>query len=152
MDVYIRDQRFWRRDPRFHNGHRQRQRRSDRLILADFEYQEERDEYHCAKGRVFRLQVKRVVQDGTICRRYSHKGEGCQEGQHPMDNIQWLLYCMVHNIGKIMNYGSVDPDSHEPSGTPPSGRPFASLLPGNLGQRTDHRTDTSSPRMISPPL
>ena len=20
-------------------------------------------------------------------------------------NIQWLLYCMVHNIGKIANYG-----------------------------------------------
>lgn len=20
-------------------------------------------------------------------------------------NIQWLLYCMVHNIGKILNYG-----------------------------------------------
>ena len=20
-------------------------------------------------------------------------------------NIQWLLYCMVHNIGKVVNYG-----------------------------------------------
>jgi len=20
-------------------------------------------------------------------------------------NIQWLLYCMVHNIGKVTNYG-----------------------------------------------
>jgi len=20
-------------------------------------------------------------------------------------NIQWLLYCMIHNIGKILNYG-----------------------------------------------
>jgi IS5 family transposase len=23
-------------------------------------------------------------------------------------NIQWLLYCMVHNIGKIVNYGCID--------------------------------------------
>lgn len=22
-------------------------------------------------------------------------------------NIQWLLYCIVHNIGKIMKYGNV---------------------------------------------
>jgi hypothetical protein len=20
-------------------------------------------------------------------------------------NIQWMLYCMIHNIGKIVNYG-----------------------------------------------
>jgi hypothetical protein len=47
---------------------------------------------------------------------------------------------------------SVEPDVYEPSGTPPSGRLFVSLLTDNLEQRTDHRTDTSSPRMISPPL
>jgi hypothetical protein len=47
---------------------------------------------------------------------------------------------------------SVEPDVYEPFGTLPFGRLFAFLLPDNLEQRTDHRTDTSSPRMISPPL
>ena len=176
LDAYIPDKRFRRRDPRFHDEHRQRQRRSDRLSLADFRYEEERDEYLCPKGRVFRLQVKGTVQDGTIYRRYSNEGEGCkgcelkarcvkgkkakrstvmvpvgsvvgnlskamgakvdsEKGRRIYHhriaiaepvfanirtwkamnrftvrgkikaNIQWLLYCMVHNIGKILNYG-----------------------------------------------
>jgi len=176
LDAYIPDKRFRRRDPRFHDGHRQRQRRSDRLTLADFRYQEERDEYLCPRGRVFRLQVKGTVQDGTIYRRYSNEGEGCkgcelkvrcvkgdkakrsavmvpvgsvvgnltkamgakvdsERGRRiyhhriaiaepvfanirilkamnrftlrgkTKANIQWLLYCMVHNIGKIINSG-----------------------------------------------
>jgi transposase len=176
LDAYIPDKRFRRRDPRFHDEHRQRQRRSERLSLADFRYEEERDEYLCPKGRVFRLQVKGTVQDGTIYRRYSNEGEGCkgcelkarcvkgkkakrssvmvpvgsvignlskamaakvdsEKGRRIYHhriaiaepvfanirtwkamnrftvrgkikaNIQWLLYCMVHNIGKILNYG-----------------------------------------------
>jgi transposase len=176
LDAYIPDKRFRRRDPRFHDEHRQRQRRSDRLSLADFRYEEERDEYLCPKGRVFRVQVKGTVQDGTIYRRYSNEGEGCkgcelkarcvkgkkakrstvmvpvgsvignlskamgakvdsEKGRRIYHhriaiaepvfanirtwkamnrftvrgkikaNIQWLLYCMVHNIGKILNYG-----------------------------------------------
>ena len=176
LDAYIPDKRFRRRDPRFHDGHRQRQRRSDRLTLADFRYQEERDEYLCPTGGVFRLQVKGTVVDGTIYRRYSHEGEGCkgcelkarcvkgkkakrstvmipvgsvignlskamaakvdsEKGRRIYHhriaiaepvfanirtlkamnrftvrgkikaNIQWLLYCMIHNIGKILNYG-----------------------------------------------
>jgi len=44
LDASIPDKRFRRRDPRFEREHRQRQRRSGRLTLADFEYQEERDE------------------------------------------------------------------------------------------------------------
>jgi transposase len=176
LDAYIPDKRFRRRDPRFHDEHRQRQRRSDRLTLADFRYQEERDEYLCPTGGVFRLQVKGTVVDGTIYRRYSHEGEGCkgcelkarcvkgkkakrstvmipvgsvignlskamaakvdsEKGRRIYHhriaiaepvfanirtlkamnrftvrgkikaNIQWLLYCMIHNIGKILNYG-----------------------------------------------
>lgn len=176
LDAYIPDKRFRRRDPRFHDEHRQRQRRSDRLTLADFRYEEERDEYFCPKGRVFRLQVKGTVQGGTIYRRYSHEGEGCtgcelkgrcvkgkrakrsnvmvpvgsvvgnlskamgakvdtERGRRIYHrriaiaepvfaniriwkamnrftlrgkikaNIQWLLYCIVHNIGKIINSG-----------------------------------------------
>jgi len=78
LDAYIPDKRFRRRDPRFHDEHRQRQPRSDRLTLADFRHQEQRDEYLCPKGRVFRLQVKRAVADGVIYRRYSNEGESCK--------------------------------------------------------------------------
>jgi transposase len=176
LDAYIPDKRFRRRDPRFHDEHRQRQQRSDRLTLADFRHQEQRDEYLCPKGRVFRLQVKRAVADGIIYRRYSNEEEGCKgcelkarcvKGKkakrstvmvpvgnvvgnltkamaakidsewgrriyhHRMAiaepvfanirvhkvmnrftlrgrikvNIQWLLYCMVHNIGKLLTRG-----------------------------------------------
>jgi len=176
LDAYIPDKRFRRRDPRFEREHKQRQRRTDRLTIADFEHQEERDEYRCPQGRVFRLQVKRAVADGVIYRRYSNEGEGCkgcelkarcvkgkkakrstvmipvgnvvgnltkpmaakidsERGRriyhHRMAiaepvfanirtykamnrftlrgkikvNIQWLLYCMVHNIGKLLTRG-----------------------------------------------
>jgi len=176
LDAYIPDKRFRRRDPRFEREHRQRQRRTDRLTLGDFEYQEERDEYRCPQGRVFRLEVKETVNDGVIYRRYSNDGEGCkgcelkarcirrnkakrryvmvpvgsvignltkamaakidsEKGRRIYHhriaiaepvfaniridkamnrftlrgkikvNIQWLLYCMVHNIGKILNFG-----------------------------------------------
>ena len=50
LDAYIPDKRFRRRDPRFEREHRQRQRRTDRLTLADFEHQEERGEYRCPHG------------------------------------------------------------------------------------------------------
>jgi hypothetical protein len=176
LDAYIPDKRFRRRDPRFHDEHRHRHPRSDRLTLADFRYQEERDEYRCPQGRVFRLEGKETVNDGVIYRRYSNDQEGCkgcelkarcirrnkakrryvmvpvgsvignltkamaakvdsEKGRriyhHRMAiaepvfanirtfkamnrftlrgkikvNIQWLLYCMIHNIGKILNYG-----------------------------------------------
>jgi transposase len=176
LDAYIPDKRFRRRDERFNDEHRQRQRRSDRLTLADFRHQEERDEYLCPKGRVFRLQVKATVADGVLYRRYSNEGGGCkgcelkarcvkgrkakrstvmvpvgsvvgnltkamaakidsEQGRRiyyrriaiaepvfaniridkAMNrftlrgkikvNIQWLLYCIVHNIGKILNFG-----------------------------------------------
>jgi len=176
LDAYIPDKRFRRRDPRFEREHRQRQRRTDRLALADFEHQEERDEYRCPKGRVFRLEVKETVNDGVIYRRYSNDGGGCkgcelkvrcvkgkktkrryvmvpvgsvlgnltkamaskidsEKGRRIYHrriaiaepvfanirtykamnrftlrgkikvNIQWLLYCMVHNIAKILNFG-----------------------------------------------
>jgi len=176
LDAYIPDKRFRRRDPRFEREHKQRQRRTDRLTIADFEHHEGRDEYRCPQGRVFRLEVKETVNDGVIYRRYSNDGEGCKgcelktrcvkgkkakrstvmvpvgsvignltkamaakvdsekgrriyhrriaiaepvfanirtfKAMHRFTlrgkikvNIQWLLYCMVHNIGKILNYG-----------------------------------------------
>ena len=176
LDAYIPDKRFRRRDPRFEREHKQRQRRSDRLTLADFEYQEERDEYYCPHGEVFRLEVKTAIRDGVIYRGYRSKGMGCKgcelkarcvkgkkvkrkrlmvpvgsilgnltkamaakidsdKGRRIYHqriaiaepvfanirvhkvmnrftlrgrikvNIQWLLYCMVHNIGKILTRG-----------------------------------------------
>jgi transposase len=176
LDAYIPDKRFRRCDSRFEREHKQRQRRTDRLTLADFEHHEERDEYRCPQGRVFKLQVKGTVTDGIIYRRYLNDGnacEGCElkarcikgkktKRKHLMVpvgsvignltkamaakidsekgrriyhhrmaiaepvfanirtdkamnrftlrgkikvNIQWLLYCMVHNIAKILNYG-----------------------------------------------
>jgi transposase len=176
LDAYIPDKRFRRRDSRFEREHKQRQRRTNRLTLADFEHHEERDEYRCPQGRVFRLEVKETVNDGVIYRRYSNDEEGCdgcelkvrcirrnkakrryvmvpvgsvpgrltkamaakidsEKGRRIYHrriaiaepvfanirvrkvmnrftlrgrikvNIQWLLYCMVHNIGKILNFG-----------------------------------------------
>ena len=176
LDAYIPDKRFRRRDPRFEREHRQRQRRSDRLTLADFGYQEERDEYGCPHGEVFRLQVKTVIADGVIYKGYHSDGKRCKECElkarcvkgkkvkrkylmvpvgnvvgnltkamaakidsergrriyhqriaiaepvfanirvHKVMNrftlrgkikvnIQWLLYCIVHNIGKILTRG-----------------------------------------------
>jgi transposase len=176
LDAYIPDKRFRRRDSRFEREHKQRQRRTDRLTIADFEHQEQRDEYRCPHGRVFRLEVKETINDGVIYRRYSNDEKGCEGceikarcirrnktkrryvmvpvGSVPgrltkamaakIDsekgrriyhhriaiaepvfanirvrnlmnrftlrgkikvNIQWLLYCIVHNIGKILNFG-----------------------------------------------
>jgi hypothetical protein len=176
LDAYIPDKRFRRRDSRFDREHKQRQRRTDRLTIADFEHHEERDEYRCPQGRVFRHEGKETVKDGVIYRRYGNHEEGCggcgmrarclrrnkakrryvmvpvgsvlgnltkamaakidsDKGRRIYHrriaiaepvfanirvrkvmnrftlrgrikvNIQWLLYCMVHNIGKILNFG-----------------------------------------------
>jgi len=43
----------------FMMSNRQRHPRSDRLTLADFRYQEERDEYRCPQGRVLGLRGKK---------------------------------------------------------------------------------------------
>ena len=50
LDAYIPDKRFRRCDPRFEREHKQRQRRTDRLTIADFEHYEGRDEYRCPGG------------------------------------------------------------------------------------------------------
>jgi transposase len=172
LDAYIPDKRFRKRDPRFQGGGGKR----DKFTLADFERNEERDEYFCPHGKVFRLDVKEAVTDGVIYRRYVKDTDGCkgcelkfrcikgkkterkylmvpvgsvpgnltkamaakvdtEEGRriYPQRlavvepvfanieihkgmnrftlrskikvNIQWMLYCMIHNIGKILNYG-----------------------------------------------
>jgi transposase len=176
LDAYIPDKRFRRRDPRFRAWSTNGFGRSKRFTLADFQRDEERDEYLCPNGKVFRLQVRKVVIDGIIYRQYVKDRDECQDcalaprcikgkrttrkhlmvpvGSVPgnlsramaakvdteegrriyhqrlaivepvfaniethkrMDrftlrgkikvNIQWMLYCMIHNIGKILHYG-----------------------------------------------
>ena len=78
LDAYIPDKRFRGRDPRFQGEHRQRQRGTDRLTLADFKHQEERDEYLCPEGKVFRLAVKETVTDGVIYRRCLNDRDDCK--------------------------------------------------------------------------
>jgi len=176
LDAYIPDKRFRKRDPRFQGGGGKRDTRVGKFTLADFERNEERDEYLCPHGKVFRLDVKEAVTDGVIYRRYvkdTDECKGCElkfrclkgkktqrkylmvpvgsvpgnftkamaakvdteEGRriYPQRlavvepvfanieihkgmnrftlrskikvNIQWMLYCMIHNIGKILTYG-----------------------------------------------
>jgi len=177
LDAYIPDKRFRRRDLRFRVKSTNRFGVLKKFTPADFQRHEEKDEYLCPNGKVFRSQVREVVIDGVIYRRYIKKDrDGCQgcalkprcikgkrtnrrylmvplgavpgnlskamaakvdsekgrriypqrlavvepvfaniETHKGMNrftlrsrikvNIQWMLYCMIHNIGKILNYG-----------------------------------------------
>ena len=176
LDAYIPDKRFRRRDPRFGAWSTNRFGVLKKFTPADFQRHEEKDEYLCPNGKVFRSQVREVVVDGIIYGRYVKDRDECQDcglkprcikgkktnrkylmvpvGSVPGNlsrvmaakvdsekgrriypqrlavvepvfanieihkgmnrftlrskikvNIQWMLYCMVHNIGKILNYG-----------------------------------------------
>ena len=176
LDAYIPDKRFRRRDSRFEVKNTNRLGAHKLFSLADFQRHEERDEYVCPNGKVFRLNRKEVVTDGVIYRWYRKDRDQCkgcelksrcikgkkterkylmvpvgsvpgnltkamaakvdtEEGRriYPQRlaivepvfanieihkgmnrftlrskikvNIQWMLYCMIHNIGKILNYG-----------------------------------------------
>jgi transposase len=176
LDAYIPDKRFRRRDPRFRVKSTNRFGVLKLFTPAEFKRNEERDEYFCPNGKVFRLQVKEVVIDGVIYRRYIKDRDECKgcelkprcikgkkmnrkylmvpvggvpgnlskamaakvdsekgrriypqrlaivepvfanieihKGMNRFTlrskikvNIQWMLYCMIHNIGKILNYG-----------------------------------------------
>ena len=176
LDAYIPDKRFRRRDSRFEVKNTNRLGALKLFSLADFQRHEERDEYVCPNGKVFRLNRKEVVTDGVIYRWYRKDRDQCkgcelksrcikgkkterkylmvpvgsvpgnltkamaakvdtEEGRriYPQRlaivepvfanieihkgmnrftlrskikvNIQWMLYCMIHNIGKILNYG-----------------------------------------------
>ena len=144
--------------------------------MADFQYNEQNDEYICPKKRVLGLRARKVIADGVIYRRYAAEKKDCkgceskvscirlknakrrylsvpvgrvsgnltkamaekletEEGRmiyskrlaivepvfanirthKAMDrftlrskikvDIQWMLYCLIHNIGKIRRYG-----------------------------------------------
>jgi transposase len=176
LDAYIPDKRFRRRDSRVGVKSTNRFGVLKKFTLADFQRHEEKDEYVCPNGEVFRLNRKEVVTDGVIYRWYRKDRdhcEGCElkrrclkakkterkylmvpagsvagnltkamaakvdteEGRRIYHqrlavvepvfanmeihkgmnrftlrskikvNIQWMLYCMIHNIGKILNYG-----------------------------------------------
>jgi len=76
LDAYLPDKRFRKRDPRFQGGDGKRDTRVDKLTLADFERTEARDQYLCPHRKVFRLQVREVVIDGVIYRRYVKDTDG----------------------------------------------------------------------------
>ena len=145
-------------------------------MLQDFQYNEAKDQYICPNGKLLKLNVRKLVQDRNIYRRYMADANDCRgcslkdrcfyrkntkrrtldvpigaektnlsktmvkkidsekgrkiypqrlaivepifanirtnkrldrftlRGKIKVD-IQWMLYCMVHNIEKIINYG-----------------------------------------------
>jgi len=175
LDAYIPDNKFRNRDKRFASrvGYRPR---SKKFTFADFQYDEDKDEYICPNGKRLKRFSKPGLHKGKFLRRYVSDQADCghcdlrakclrykdakrrhlsyyadasgknisqamvkkietPKGRkiYPqrigivepvfanirvhkrMDkfnlrgkikvNIQWLLYCMVHNIEKVANYG-----------------------------------------------
>ena len=175
LDAYIPDNKFRNRDKRFASrvGYRPR---SKKFTFADFQYDEDKDEYICPNGKPLKRLVKAGRHKGKLLRAYRSSEQDCRHCQlrakclrykdakrrhlsyyadasgqnisqamvkkietqkgrkiYPqrigivepvfanirvhkrMDkfnlrgkikvNIQWLLYCMVHNIEKVANYG-----------------------------------------------
>ena len=176
LDAYIPDKDFRKRDPRFSTQERWSSKKSKRFTLKDFQYNEATDEYVCPNGKRLKRNVRKLIRDGVIARRYRANEGDCKEcplrshcligknskrrsldvsmGWVPGNptgemaqkidtekgrniyhqrigivepvfanikcmkgldrftlrgkikvNIQWVLYCMVHNICKIMRYG-----------------------------------------------
>ncbi|MFC1840582.1 IS1182 family transposase [Thermodesulfobacteriota bacterium] len=176
VDAYIPDINFRKRDPRFSTQPRWSSKKSKYFILEDFLHNEKTDEYVCPNGKILKRNIKRMVQDGIISRRYMANKADCstcqlrfqclskkksrrrslnvpigwvegnltkkmaekidtKEGRNRYHqriaivepvfanirhmkrlnrftlrgkvkvNIQWVLYCMVHNLEKITNYG-----------------------------------------------
>jgi len=176
LDAYIPDKNFRKRDPRFAAQERRSKKKSKRFTLEDFTHNEATDEYVCPEGKRLKLNVKKMILDGIVYRRYYADAEDCmkcgskgrcirgrkgkrrclmvpighvagnrtkemaqkidtEEGRNiyhqriaivepvfanikcmkKLDrftlrgkikvNIQWTLYCMVHNMEKITNYG-----------------------------------------------
>jgi hypothetical protein len=176
LDAYIPDKNFRKRDPRFATQEIWIKKKSKRFHLEDFNYHESMDEYVCPNGKRLKRNVRKLIRDSVIVRRYRADEGDCREcklrshcliGKNskrrsldvPMGwvpgnptgemaqkidtekgrniyhqriaivepvfanikcmkrldrftlrgkikvNIQWVLYCMVHNICKIMRYG-----------------------------------------------
>jgi len=176
IDAYIPDRNFRKRDPRFSTQPRWASKKSKHFVLEDFRHNEEADAYVCPNGKILKRNVKRMIRDGIISRRYMANEADCKDCQlrsqclskrksrrrslhvpigrvegnltkkmaekidtqkgrnryhqriaivepvfanirhmKKLDrftlrgkvkvNIQWVLYCMVHNLEKIANYG-----------------------------------------------
>jgi transposase len=176
LDAYIPDLKFRSRDCRFSTRPQNRPKKGKKFVLQDFKYDPGKDCYICPNGKILKLNVKKLIRDRNIYRRYIadvkdcspcalksrcfyHKTTkrkalyvriGAEESnfskamlekvdsdkgrkiypermaivepvfanirtQKRMDrftlrgkikvNIQWMLYCMVHNIEKVVNYG-----------------------------------------------
>jgi hypothetical protein len=178
LDAYIPDLKFRNRDSRFATRPRNKPKKRKKFILDDFKYNKTADCYICPYGKILRRNVKKLIRDRIIYRRYSADEKDCSKcpftrrcfyhkntkrrwlyvpigaketnfskamvkkidsdkgrkiypqrmaivepvfanirTHKHLDrftlrskikvNIQWVLYCMVHNIEKIMNYATV---------------------------------------------
>jgi len=176
LDAYIPDIKYRKRDRRFKAQTRYHSQKSKKFVPQDFQYNEAKDQYICPNGKLLKLNVRKLVQDHNIYRRYMADADDCRKcslkdrcfyrkdtkrrtldvpigtqktnlskamvkkidseigrkiypqrfaivepifanirthkrldrftlrGKIKVD-IQWMLYCMVHNIEKIINYG-----------------------------------------------
>jgi hypothetical protein len=178
LDAYIPDLKFRSRDCRFATRPRNKAKKDKKFVLQYFKYDAAKDCYICPNGKMLRRNVKKLIRDRIIYRRYGADVKDCSKYplksrcfyrkntkrrslyvpigaqvtnfskamQHKVDsdkgrkiypqrmaivepvfanirtqkrmdrftlrskikvNIQWMLYCMVHNIEKIMNYATV---------------------------------------------
>jgi hypothetical protein len=175
LDAYIPDIKFRKRHPALATGPRSRKKKDEKFVLQDFKYNQAADFYTCPNGKILKLNVKKLIRDRNIYRRYMADEKDCSRCllkrrcfynkntkrralyvpigveetnfskamQNKVDsdkgrkiypqrfaiaepvfaniktqkrlnrftlrgkvkvNIQWMLYCMVHNIEKIMNF------------------------------------------------
>jgi transposase len=173
IDPYIPDNHFRQRDPRFATQERHKRRlKKEHFTIADFDYEEAKDQYRCPQGMVLRLHARaHRTNRGQTYRRYRSRRQDCAQcplrrqclsygarrkwlalvvGEQPATltarmrhkidlpesrriygrrlaivepvfanlrsnkrldrftyrgkvkvNIQWLLYCLVHNLEKL---------------------------------------------------
>jgi transposase len=175
LDAYIPDLKFRNRDPRFNTRKTNKPKKDQKFVLEDFKHNKDADYHICPDGKILKPNVKKLIRDRNIYRRYMADEKDCSrcslthrcfynkstkrrglyvpigaeksnfskamqnkvdsdkgrkiypqrfavvepvfaniKTQKRLDrftlrgkvkvNIQWMLYCMVHNIEKIMNF------------------------------------------------
>jgi hypothetical protein len=178
LDAYIPDIKFRNRHPHLATRSRSKNNKDKKFVLQDFKYNRASGCYICPNGKMLKRNVKKLIRDRNIYRRYIADVEDCgkcasksrcfynkttkrralyvpigaedtnfsKAMQNKIDsdkgrkiypqrftivepvfaniktqkrldhftlrgkvkvNIQWMLYCMVHNIEKIMNFATV---------------------------------------------
>jgi len=124
INAYIPDVYFRKRDPRFATADRHKQERKKRYTRGNFQHNKGKDVYLCPiekNERNFSKEMVKKIDTEEGRQIYSERMKIVEPVfaniriQKRMDyltlrgkikvNIQWLLYCVVHNIGKIACYG-----------------------------------------------